>query len=369
MNRVAAVAFGGTRFSRGPAGVEGELLGAARDLLARVPGLRRGDVGAVLVSTNDGSGHLAAILSELAGMRPSAAHTVESLCGSGTSAVVSAAAHVAAGLADVALVAGADRFDGPGQVLGWDRTRGRFARPVYWASLFAGAYKRAYGAADEDLAAVPVKNRRNALLNPAAHAGAEITVADVLSSREITADLRLYDCSVPCTGAAAVLLASERAAAGLTDAPVWITGIGQRTESAGLSGCADLARMGATAEAARAALSMAGRRPADVDVVELHDAFSVCEPMALEALGLAGRGRGARMAADLLATGDRRVNPRGGLLGAGHPPGATGVAQAAEVVAQLQGAAGGRQVQGARTGMVHNMSAAATSATVLVMEA
>lgn len=368
MNRVAAVAGGVARFTRGPSTVEESLLAAVRELFAGSPGIDRGEVGAVLVSTNDGSGYLAAVLSELAGMRPAAAHTVESLCSSGASAIASAAAHVAAGLADVALVAGADRHDGPGQALGWDASRGELWRPVHWASLFAAAYKREHGATDGDLAAVPVRNRRNALDNPAAYAGADVSVSDVLSSRRITGDLRLYDCAVPCTGSAAILLASEGAARRLTDAPAWIDGIGQRADGAGLSS-ADLSRMRSSEAAGRAAMSMAGCGPGDVDVAEVHDAFSVCEPMALEALGMAGRGRGAAMSADLLATGDRRVNPRGGILGAGHPPGATGVAQACEVLAQLQGRAGRRQVPGARTGLVHNMAAAATSSTVLVMRA
>ena len=91
--------------------------------------------------------------------------------------------------------------------------------------------------------------------------------------------------------------------------------------------------------------------------------------MALECTRLAAPGKGLEMCRNMLETGDRRINPRGGLIGSGHPPAATGVAQVAEVAAQLQGRAGRRQADGARTGMVHNMSAAGTSSAVLVMRA
>lgn len=359
--------FGGTRFSRKDVPVEQELAASVGDLLRSTPGISRDDIDAVLVATNDNAVYLSAILAELAGISPRIAHTVENLCSSGTNAIVSGAAYVASGLAETVLVAGADRFDSPGQVLSWDRSRGEFGRPVFWASMFASAYKREFGVSDEDLACVPVKNRRNAADNPRAYPDAEVTIQDVLDSRELTGDLRLYECSRPCTGACAVLLASESAARGLAETPVWIRGIGQKTTSASFAGSRDLTRMESTALAARDALSMAGTDPGGIDVTEVHDAFGVCEPLALEDLGFADKGSGARLSKDLLETGDRSVNPRGGLIGAGHPLGATGVAQTAEIVSQLQGRSGRRQVQGARRGLVHNMSAAATSSTVLVM--
>ncbi|MDA8010545.1 MAG: thiolase family protein, partial [Alphaproteobacteria bacterium] len=129
------------------------------------------------------------------------------------------------------------------------------------------------------------------------------------------------------------------------------------------------APLASTAEAAAAALSMAGRGPGEVGVAEVHDAFSVCEPMALEAAGICAPGTGAAYAREMLETCSRRINPRGGLLGSGHPPGATGVAQAAEIFLQVCGRAGRRQADSASCGMIHNMSAAGTSSSVIVMEA
>lgn len=319
-----------------------------------------------------GSGYLAPVLSELAGIRPKAAHTVESLCSSGTSAVVSGYAYVASGLADVVLVSGAEIMESPGRILWWDDSRGQFKHPIFWASLFTKGYKRAYGATDDDLAVVPARAYANARSNPDALPGRQYTVRDVAESKKITDDLRLLDCSRSCTGGASVLLASEAVSRRYTDAPVWITGIGQKTTSAGFTKNKSLSSVDSARMACRDALHMAsGTRTLGirgVDVAEIHDAFSVCEPMILEALGMAGPGMGVDASRNLYETESRRINPRGGLIGSGHPLGATGTAQTAEIARQLRSSAGSRQVEGATVGLVHNMSAAATSSTVLIME-
>ena len=327
-----------------------------------------------------GSGYMAPILAELAGMRPRAAHTVESLCSSGTNAIVSGYAHVASGLADVVLVSGAEIRDTPGRILWWDDSRGQFKHPIYWASLLTSGYKRAFGVSDDDLAVVPARAYGNARSNPdALRPEAAPTVEDVAGSGRLTGDLRLLDCSRPCTGGASILIASEDAASRYTDDPVWIAGVGQSVTSAGFAKHLELSRIESASMACRDALRMAGSRSdggaargstmsiSDVDVAEIHDAFSVCEPMVLEALGMAEPGRGAAASRDLYETASRRVNPRGGLIGAGHPLGATGLAQAAEVARQLWCEARGRQADRPEVGLVHNMAAAGTSSTALVM--
>ena len=393
----AVVGYGGTRFSPLPArplrpglesdgggagngggasggaraaasAIASELAAAARALFASTPGADRSAVDAVLVASCDRSPYLSAIVSEMLGISPRTAHSVESMCGSGTAAVVAAAAYVGSGMADTVLVAGGDAPGGPDSVLEWDASRGELVHPVYWASLFTAAYKRRHGATDRDLACVPAKAHLYAADNPLACSRMRPDEAAVLASRPLTADVRLYDCCRPCAGASAVLVASPASAASITDAPVWIAGTGQRTASASFAASGDLARLGTGAAAAADALAAAGARPADIGVAEVHDAFSVCEPMAVECAGLAAPGGGLGMCRTMLETGDRRINPRGGLLGSGHPPSATGVAQVAEVAAQLQGRAGRRQADGAKAGLVHNMSAAATSSTVLVMK-
>ena len=368
MNKVAAISYGNTKFSQETVPIEQKLLESTKNLFEQTPNLLQKDIDAVLVSTNDNAKYLSAILSELSGITPKIAHTVESLCNSGTNTVISGLSYIASGLADVVLVAGADRFDSPGQILEWDRSRGEFKHPIFWASIFTNAYKREFGISDEKLAAVAAKNHRNAKNNPYAYSNKDLTIKDILTSRQLTKDLRLYDCSRPCTGSASILLASERVASKLTDEPVWIRGIGQKTISAGFTKNQNFTKMESTSEAASMAFEMAKKRPKDMDVIELHDAFSVCEPIALESLGIVERGKGAQYSKELFETDNNAVNPRGGLLGSGHSLGATGVAQIIEIVQQIQGKAGKRQIKNAKTGLVHNMSAAATSSTVLLLE-
>jgi acetyl-CoA C-acetyltransferase len=126
--------------------------------------------------------------------------------------------------------------------------------------------------------------------------------------------------------------------------------------------------MESTKIAGKNALKMANKNISDIDVTEIHDAFSVCEPMALESLNFSKPGKGMVMVKELYSTNSFKINPRGGLIGCGHPLGATGIAQTIEITQQLQSNAGKRQVDDAKTGLVHNMSAAATSSTVLVLE-
>ena len=189
-----------------------------------------------------------------------------------------------------------------------------------------------------------------------------------MNSRKLTDDLRLLDCSRPCTGSASILLASEEMAKKITDMPIWITGIGQKTTSAGFTKNTSFSTMESTKTAGYAALKMANQNIKNIDVAEVHDAFSVCEPMALESLGFSELGSGINMIKELYETNDFKINPRGGLIGSGHPLGATGIAQTIEITQQLQSNANNRQVENAKIGLIHNMSAAATSSTVLVLE-
>ncbi len=154
----------------------------------------------------------------------------------------------------------------------------------------------------------------------------------------------------------------------ISDEPIWISGIGQKTTSAGFTKNESLFSMNSTKIASESALKMANQNIKQIDVAEIHDAFSVCEPMALEALGFSKPGEGINLIKKLHETNDFKINSRGGLIGCGHPLGATGISQTIEIVQQLQQTAKGRQVDEPKIGLVHNMSAAATSSTVLVLE-
>ncbi len=368
MNRVGIIGYGITPFTKKDHSTESALLESTRRLFVENPEIMPKEIDAVLVSTNSNTKYLSPILSEMTGVSPKISHTVESLCSSGTNTIVSAYSYIASGLADLVLVAGADRYDSPGQVLEWDNSRGQYKHPVFWASIFSKAYKRRFSVSNEQLAIVPVKNHKQAKDNPNALSEKICTVEDVINSKKITKDLRLLECSRPCTGSASIVLGSEDMVKRLAHSPVWITGIGQKTTSAGFTKNIPSNFMESTKIAGRMSLEMSNKHAKNIDVAEIHDAFSVCEPMALEALGFSADGKGMHTIQELHETDNFKINPRGGLIGAGHPLGATGIAQTIEVTQQLQSNAGNRQVDDPKVGLVHNMSAAATSSTVLVLE-
>ena len=357
-----------TKFTKEDNSLESLMLSAIKSLFKDTRNLTQKDVDVVLTSTCGNSKYLSSIVSELAGLTPKISHSVESLCNSGANSAVSAFAYIASGLADIALVAGAERFDSPGRVLEWDKSRGQYKHPIYWSSMFTKAHMRKYGTTKEDLAIVSAKNHKNATENPYAYFEKEYSVDEIMQSKNLTEEIRLLDCSLPCSGSAAILLASEETAKKYTDCPVWITGIGQKTTSAGFTKNTDLTTMQSTIHAATDAYKMSNIQASDIDVAEIHDAFTICEIIELEDLGFAKKGEASRYARICYETQDRKINPRGGLIGSGHPLGATGIAQIIEICQQLQGKAEKRQVQGAKVGLVQNMSAAATSSTVLILQ-
>lgn len=367
MNKVAIVGYSDTKFSVDDIPIESSLIAAVKLLFEQTQNLDQKDVDVVLTSTNDNKKYLSPIVSELSGITPKISHNVENLCNSGTNATVSAFSYIASGLADVALVIGAERFDSPGQVLQWDDSRGEFKHPIFWASMFTKAHKRKFGTTDEQLAYVSAKNHKNALDNPTAYNPKKYTIEEIMNSKKLTDDLRLLDCSRPCTGSSAILLVSEKTAKKFTDTPIWISGIGQKTTSASFTKN-DLTSIESTRFAAQDAFLMSKASPERIDVAEIHDAFTICELMVLEDLGITQKGKAGQFVLDLYNTNDKKINPRGGLIGAGHPLGATGIAQVAEITRQLQGKSGKRQTENPKIGLVQNMSAAATSSTVLILE-
>jgi len=368
MNNVAITGYGNTKFSQEEIPIESLMLEATKSLFDHNSNLNQKDIDAVLVTTNDNSKYLASILSELAGIQPKAAHTVESLCNSGTNGIVSAYSYIASGLGDIVLVVGAERRNSPGQILEWDKSRGEYKHPIFWGSIFTKSHKRKFGTTEEELAIVSAKNHKNARDNPFAYSNKVYSIDELMNSKILTEDLRVSDCSRPCSGASAVLLTSEKVTSKISETPVWIKGIGQKTLSAGFTKSQDFSSMASTIEASKIAFEMAKMNVGDVDVAEIHDAFTVCELMAIEDLGFVEKGQGTKFVKTLYETEDRKINPRGGLIGAGHPLGATGIAQVIETTQQLQGNAEKRQIENARIGLIHNMSAAATSSTVLLLE-
>ena len=326
--------------------------------------ISRDQIDAVIFSSCAKEQYISSILSETLGMRPKIAYRIDNLCNSGTNAVTSAFSLIASGLCDTALVVGAEKADSPGNKLLWDVTRGSFMFPVHWAAIFAKAHMRKYGTTEEQMAAVSVKNHKNASKNSNALFNKEVSLEEVMQSKKIADPIKLLDCSALCDGASAVLLVAEDKAKKLTDNPVWIKSIGQKTNSASfVNATSDLTTIEAAKFAARDAFKRAQIDPFQIDIAELHDAFTILEILAYEDLSFAKKGEGGAF----VNQQEIIINPRGGIIGSGHPIGATGIAQVAEIAMQLAGSGGKRQVKNCKTGLVHNLAAAGSSATVIVM--
>jgi acetyl-CoA acetyltransferase len=279
---------------------------------------------------------------------------VENACASSSSAAALAATLVAHGAYRNVLVLGIEQLSRTGSSLvplnadDPDVRLGLIMPAAY--AMRARRYLFEFGATPAQLAAVSVKNHANGTRNGIARYQHAVTLEEVLGSRMIADPLTLLQCCAGGDGAGALVVSAEPG-----DGPA--VRFAASAESAGVdtSGPRDMSRSALTGAVARTAYEQAGIGPDDLDVIELHDAFTIGELMYTEALGLCGPGEGPALLerGDTALDGRVAVNPSGGLLARGHPVGATGVAQLAEIFWQLRGEAGARQRRERRVGLTH----------------
>ncbi len=283
---------------------------------------------------------------------------VENASASGSTAVRQACMEVAAGLADVSIAVGVDKplnFSMPQRAAGIKDLVGAKAAPFTHFALLANRYMHDYGATPEQFGQIAVKNSRNGALNPNAQRQKARTLEEVMAPPMISGALTRLQCCPIGEGAAAIIVASEDAIDrhGLDKSrAVRVLSSSSRSETVYEGENFDAAL---TRETTEQALAEADLTPADLDVVELHDAFTVEEMLYVEAMGLCNEGEAAAslMAGDFDIGGRVAVSTSGGLLSSGHPIGPTGVGQICEVATQLRGEAGGRQHPNARVGLAH----------------
>jgi acetyl-CoA acyltransferase len=287
---------------------------------------------------------------------------IENACASGGSAFSLACEAVASGAVEVALVVGAEQMNHIDKSRPFNALRGSTdieeigeAEPgqisansllmEYYAAV-AQCYLDDHGAELVDFARVAVKNRRHAEMNPLAHLRTPQSLEDVLASRMIVAPLSLPMCSPVTDGAAAIIVCSEKIAASLNQSMVRVLASSMASGAGGKP----------VDDAVAKAYSVAGMGAKDFDVIELHDAAAPAELMQYHEIGLCAVGEGFKLIRDGVTNlgGRTPVNTSGGLLSRGHPLGATGCAQIVELVHQLRGAAGPRQVEGARLALAVN---------------
>jgi len=327
-----------------------------------------------------GQEHLGALMADYLGQVPIPATRVESACASGGVAFRQAFIEVASGLSDIVLAGGVEKMtdtDGGSATYALSTAADQeyecfhgVTFPGLYA-MMARAHMAKHGTTREQLAEVAVKNHYHGSMNPLAQFPQEITVQGVLESILVADPLRILDCSPITDGAAAVIVSTPEIAKRLGRGPVIrVTGSGQASDTIALHSRADMSWLRSTEVAATAAYQMAATGPEGIDFVEVHDCFTIAEIMVLEALGLYAPGGGgpATSRGETRLGGKRPVNTSGGLKAKGHPVGATGIAQIYELVTQLRGAAGSRQVTGARRGLAQNMGGTGASSTVHILE-
>ncbi len=380
MREVGIVGIGHTKFGKWSGGTFIDMLSKAAVEALDDAGVKTGEnhgidqvfvasMGAGMVNRVSG---VASALVDTLNLRPAMADTVENGPASGGSAIKLGYMAIASGMCDAVLVVGGEMMR---VISGWEGTDfvATMLHPEaeynYGLTLpsFAGMFTKLcmekYGITEKDLSIISVKNHEHALHNPVAHihvvpnlhAISDDEDADVINPY-VAEPLRLYHVCPVSDGAAAVLLCAMDVADRFNKKPVKIAGIGQATDTHVVAERQIPTDLLAVRLSAKKAYEMAGVKPEDVDVAELHDAFQILELVESEEVGFFERGQGhiAARNGETKVGGKIPINTSGGLKAKGHPLGATGVSQVVELVKQLRGEATGRQVEGAKVGLAVN---------------
>jgi len=382
MKNVAVIGVGQTKFDEHWEKSLRDLSTEAGVAAINDAGIEGKDVEALFIGNMSGGRfvgqeHLAALAADQAGLNPIPATRVEGACASGALAFRKAYLSILSGEYDVVIAAGAEKMTdikGPDAIAAlmgagdneWESSIGLTFAGLY--ALMARAHMHEFGTTQEQLAMFSVNNHKNAVLNEKAQFRKEITVDDVLKSPIIADPLHLLDCSPITDGAAVVVLASEDAVKKLdVEKPVWVLGSGQASDTLALHDRKSLTELLATKVAARKAFEQARLQPKDIQIVEVHDCFSINGIMSLEDLGFCKKGEGGKFVEEgnITRGGYLSVNTSGGLKAKGHPVGATGISQIIEIVEQLRGEAGKRQVD-AEYGLTQNVGGSGATAVVSI---
>ena len=379
MNKVAVVGVGQTAFSGPQDKTEVELFAEAAMEAIETSSLKPADikalyVGNVLGDFSEGQGMVQAFAAENIGCQGVPTNRYEGACASASMAVRDAWMWVASGFYDIVIAGGVERAATMGTGLAtrtfamFSDARYEYPSGITFPAVFAmltHLYSAAYGIPlqklREQMARVSIQSYRHGSINPRAQffgKNADMPVEKVLGSFVVSTPLTLHDCCPFSDGAAAVVLASEEAAKKLIAKPVYITGTGQSSSGPLCNQSEYLPRIRAREISSQRAYEMAGIKPSDVDICELHDCFSIASLIAAESLGFFEYGTAGEAweKGDADIGGKVAINPSGGLKSKGHPIGATGAGQVYEIVRQLRGEVEPkRQVENAKIGMTDTL--------------
>lgn len=388
MRKVAVVGVGMTKFSGKQEKTCVELFAEAAMDAINEANLKPKDIqalflGNVLGDFSEGQGQPQAFAADYIGASNIPANKYEGACASASAAARDAFMWVASGFYDIVLAGGTETAAKMGTPLatrtfamGSD-SRYEYPSGITFPAVFAmlaHLYAQKYGIPLEKLkqqmAQVSVNSHYYGARNPKAHFQKEITMDKVLDGFVVCQPLQLLDCCPFSDGGSAVVLASEEKAKKLTDKPVYVVGVGQASAGNLPSQKEYLPRIRSRELSAKQAYDMAGLSPRDIDVCELHDCFSIATLIALESLGFFEYGK----AGEAVERGETKlggkipINISGGLKSKGHPIGATGTAQIYEIVKQLRGECGERQVEGAKIGMTDTLGGDGGTLCNLILE-
>jgi acetyl-CoA C-acetyltransferase len=369
MPRVGVVGIGHGVFGRRSDATVQELAFEAFRLAMQDAGIGREELDASVVAAvpeYHKQRSVAGVVQEYLNLNPKPTWLTEVACASGSAAIRTAWMAIQSGLHKVVAVIGCQKMTelstpeilalmGRVGEVQWESVFGT-TFPGYYA-MFATRHMHEFGTTREHLLQVAIKNHHYGAKNPNALFRKEITMEKAMASEPVASPFCVYDCCANADGAACLILAEESRAKEISDNVVWLDGVGCATSSMSVLRRPDLVGLPSAQEASRQAYGMAGVSASDIKVAEVHDCFTIAEIMAYEDLGFCKKGEGGPFIADKRSYigGDVAVNVDGGLKAKGHPIGATGVSMAYEIITQLRGGDGERQVPDADVGLTHNV--------------
>ncbi|WP_298273194.1 thiolase domain-containing protein [Geobacter sp.] len=383
MRSVSVIGIGETKIGRYPdRSLRGLILEAGEKAIADA-GIGREDIQALFMSNFNsqflcGQGHIGPLASEILGLGNIPAIRVEGACASGSLAFRQALIAVASNMYDIVLVGGVEKMThqstetvtaGIASASDFELEASLGATFPAIFAMIANRYFHEYGNARDEMAMCAVQNHENALLNPDAQLQKKITIDQVINGMPIASPLTIFDCSLVSDGAAFVVLAATDLAKSISRKRiVEVVGCGQAGDTLTIASKKSLTTFDVTVNAARQAYAMAGITPAQIDLAEVHDCFTITQIINTEDLGFFAKGKGAVAVAEgkTAVNGQIPINVSGGLKAKGHPIGATGLSQIYEVVTQLRGESGARQLKRADIGLTHNLGGTAATCVVSI---
>jgi acetyl-CoA C-acetyltransferase len=336
-------------------------------------------VGNMLSGELIGQEHLGALVADFAGLRGIEAFKVEAACGSGAAALRMGYLAVASGAMDIVIVVGVEKMtdtDGPDTTAALamatdsDHEAAHGLSFVAINALLMRRYMHEFGYAHQDFAPFAVNAHRNGMNNPYAMFQFPVKAERFTTMKMICDPINLLDSCAVCDGAAAVVLAPANAARSVSAVPVRIAASAVGTDTVAVHDRRDPMVFDGAALSTQRAYDQAGVGPEEIDLFELHGAFSIMAALSLEAAGFAEKGQGVRLALDgeIGIEGHVPIATMGGLKARGHPVGATGVYQIAEAMQQLRGLAGENQVPDARIGMAQSIGGSGATVITHILE-